>query len=179
MPDRRNADLFEILIGQVIQNIKINIVLSKALGVLLHTELFEPVRNMLHRIPLEFDVRSAPAGPCVHPTKRILATDCFVPRRDRNFVVRCGRHSLWPSWTIRGLLPEVANLAFAFESTAPKSYSAACRGGMRTLSNPSASVAEIVVRTIRRASCAGQGRPRCMVARLSHITTSPLRQVCT
>jgi hypothetical protein len=32
------------------------------------------------------------------------------------------------------------------------------------------------VRTMRRASCAGHGRPRCMVARLSHMTTSPLRQ---
>jgi 2-iminobutanoate/2-iminopropanoate deaminase len=49
-------------------------------------------------------------------------------------------------------------------------YSAACRGGKRTVSSPSASVAEIVVRTISRASCAGQGRPRCMVARLSYMT---------
>jgi len=58
-------------------------------------------------------------------------------------------------------------------------YSAACRDGGRTLARPSASVAEIVVRTMSRASCAGQGRPRCRVARLSHMTTSPLRQVCT
>jgi hypothetical protein len=57
-------------------------------------------------------------------------------------------------------------------------YSAACDDGERMLSTPSASVAEIVVRTIRRASCAGQGRPRCMVARLSHMTTSPLRHWC-
>src|SRR3954471_6578021 len=53
-------------------------------------------------------------------------------------------------------------------------YSAACDDGGRMVATPSASVAEIVVRTIRRASCAGHGRPRCMVARLSHITTSPL-----
>ena len=45
------------------------------------------------------------------------------------------------------------------------------------VSRPSAAVAEIVVRTIRRASYAGPGRPRCMVARLSHMTTSPLRQL--
>src|SRR5215470_4813773 len=60
-----------------------------------------------------------------------------------------------------------------------RAYSAACRDGGRTLSSPSASVAEMVVRTISRASCAGHGRPRCMVARLSHMTTSPLRQLCT
>ncbi len=57
-------------------------------------------------------------------------------------------------------------------------YSAACDDGRRMVSTPSASVAEIVVRIIRRASCAGHGRPRCMVARLSHITTSPLRHWC-
>jgi hypothetical protein len=51
--------------------------------------------------------------------------------------------------------------------------------GGRMVSRPSAAAAEIVVRTMRRASSAGQGRPRCMVARLSHMTTSPLRQLCT
>jgi hypothetical protein len=59
-----------------------------------------------------------------------------------------------------------------------RSYSAACEDGGRMVSTPSASVAEIVVRTISRASCEGHGRPRCMVARLSHITTSPLRHWC-
>ena len=59
-----------------------------------------------------------------------------------------------------------------------RAYSAACRDGGRTVSSPSASVAETVVRTISRPSCAGQGRPRCMVARLSHMITSPLRQLC-
>ncbi len=38
--------------------------------------------------------------------------------------------------------------------------------------------AEMVVRTISRACVPGQGRPRCIVTRLSHITTSPLRQRC-
>src|SRR5262249_60721397 len=51
MPDRRDANLFEILIGQVTQNIEINIILGKALSVLPETELFEPVRNLLHRRP--------------------------------------------------------------------------------------------------------------------------------
>jgi hypothetical protein len=54
-----------------------------------------------------------------------------------------------------------------------RDYSAACEGGKRMLLRPSAPVAEIVVRTIRRGSGAGHGRPRCMVARLSHMTTSP------
>jgi hypothetical protein len=49
MPERRDADLFEILIGQFTQNIEINIILGKALSVLPETELFEPVRNLLHR----------------------------------------------------------------------------------------------------------------------------------
>src|SRR5262249_16690419 len=48
MPKRYNANLFEVLIGQVTQNSKINIVLGKALNVLGHTELLEPVRNLLH-----------------------------------------------------------------------------------------------------------------------------------
>ena len=58
-------------------------------------------------------------------------------------------------------------------------HSAACCAGGRIDSNPSAAVAEMVVRTISRASCAGHGRPRCIVARLSHITTSPAFHVCT
>ena len=66
-----------------------------------------------------------------------------------------------------------------FRQIATSAYSAACRDGERTASSPSASVAEIVVRTMSRAWWAGHGRPRCMVARLSHMTTSPLRQVCT
>ena len=42
--------------------------------------------------------------------------------------------------------------------------------------SPSSAVAEIVVLTISRASFAGQGRPRCIVAQLSHMTTSPVFQ---
>jgi hypothetical protein len=34
MAERRNTDLFEVLIGQVTQNREINIVVGKALGVL-------------------------------------------------------------------------------------------------------------------------------------------------
>jgi hypothetical protein len=52
MPERRDTNLFEILIGQVTQNLEVNIILGKALSVLPETELFEPVRNLLHRWPL-------------------------------------------------------------------------------------------------------------------------------
>src|SRR6516225_7584538 len=51
MPEQRDTNLFEILIGQVTQNLEINIILGKALSVLPETELFEPVRNLLHRRP--------------------------------------------------------------------------------------------------------------------------------
>src|SRR6516165_4683543 len=49
MPERRDTNLFEILIGQVTQNLEVNIILGKALSVLPETELFEPVQNLLHR----------------------------------------------------------------------------------------------------------------------------------
>src|SRR5262245_35864587 len=51
MPDRGDANLFEILVGQVTQNFEINIILDKALSVLPETEPFEPVHNLLHRRP--------------------------------------------------------------------------------------------------------------------------------
>src|SRR5262245_6259241 len=51
MPHRGDANLFEILVGQVTQNIEINIILGKALSVLPETEPFEPVRNLLHWRP--------------------------------------------------------------------------------------------------------------------------------
>ena len=54
MAEGRNANLFEVVIGQVTQNAEINIILSKALNMLLHTELFEPVRNLLHRGHVEY-----------------------------------------------------------------------------------------------------------------------------
>src|SRR5262245_31569251 len=51
MPDRGDANLFEILVGQVTNNFEINIILGKALSVSPETEPFEPVRNLLHRRP--------------------------------------------------------------------------------------------------------------------------------
>jgi len=73
MPERRNANLFEVLISQVAENGEINMVLGKALNVLLHTELFEPVRNLLHRGPAEnISLASTSAGRCVLPGRRGL-----------------------------------------------------------------------------------------------------------
>ena len=49
MTKRHNADLFEVLIGQIRQDDKIDVILGEALSVLPETELFEPVCNLLHR----------------------------------------------------------------------------------------------------------------------------------
>jgi ERCC4-related helicase len=48
MAERGDADLFQVLIGQVTENREIDIVLSEALGILGHAELFEPIRDLLH-----------------------------------------------------------------------------------------------------------------------------------
>jgi hypothetical protein len=48
MPEQ-NADVLEILIGQMAECRDIDPVLGKALGVLGHAELSEPIRNLLHR----------------------------------------------------------------------------------------------------------------------------------
>ena len=47
-----DADLFEVLIGQIREDRKIDAVLGKALRVLGHAELFEPVRNLPASRPL-------------------------------------------------------------------------------------------------------------------------------
>src|SRR5580704_10021748 len=48
---KNDAEVFEVLIGQVREDREINPVLREALSVLGHTEIFEPVRNVLHRLP--------------------------------------------------------------------------------------------------------------------------------
>jgi hypothetical protein len=50
MPER-NADVLEVLIAQMAEYGDINLILSKALSVLPETQLFEPIRNLLHRGP--------------------------------------------------------------------------------------------------------------------------------
>jgi hypothetical protein len=50
MPEK-DADVLKVLIGQVAERLGSNAVFGKTLDVLRHAELFEPVRNRLHRGP--------------------------------------------------------------------------------------------------------------------------------
>src|SRR5215831_13793666 len=61
MTERRDADFFEVLIGQIRQDDKGNVVLGKALRVLPETEFLKPVCNLLHRGPLRIKT-TGPAG---------------------------------------------------------------------------------------------------------------------
>ena len=45
MAERRNANLFEVLICEISKDGKINVVLGKALSVLPETEVLKPVRT--------------------------------------------------------------------------------------------------------------------------------------
>src|SRR5271166_4948027 len=48
---KRNANVFQILIGKVGEYGNVNLVLGKALSVLPKAEVLKPVRNLLHRGP--------------------------------------------------------------------------------------------------------------------------------
>jgi hypothetical protein len=50
MPER-DADVFEVLIGQMAEYGNVNFILGKALRVLPETKLSKPVRNLLHKAP--------------------------------------------------------------------------------------------------------------------------------
>jgi hypothetical protein len=50
MPER-DTKVLEMLLGQVRENALIDVILGKARRVLGHAELFEPLRNLLHRPP--------------------------------------------------------------------------------------------------------------------------------
>ncbi len=54
MPEQ-DADVFEILIGQMAKRRDIDPILGKGLRVLGHAELFEPIRHLLHRGPSHED----------------------------------------------------------------------------------------------------------------------------
>ena len=47
----KNAEVFQVLIGQFGKNRKINTIFCKTFPVLGHAQLFKPVRNLLHRQP--------------------------------------------------------------------------------------------------------------------------------
>jgi hypothetical protein len=75
MTERRNPKLFQVLVCQMGQDSEGNVVLGKALSVLPEAELFEPVRNPLHRnsadFPLGFNtgrrISSHPARQRLYP----------------------------------------------------------------------------------------------------------------
>jgi hypothetical protein len=43
------AEPVKVLFCQLGKNVEINVVVGKTLGILGHTEFFQPVRNLLHR----------------------------------------------------------------------------------------------------------------------------------
>jgi hypothetical protein len=47
----RNTNFPEVLICEMTENGNVNLILGKSLSVLPEPELFEPVRNLLHRSP--------------------------------------------------------------------------------------------------------------------------------
>jgi hypothetical protein len=49
MPER-DSDILKVLIGEMAKHRYINLVICKALRVLGHAEIFEPVRYLLHRV---------------------------------------------------------------------------------------------------------------------------------
>jgi hypothetical protein len=52
MAKRSNADFFEILITQIRQDDKTNVILGESLSVLREAKLTQPVRDLLHWRPL-------------------------------------------------------------------------------------------------------------------------------
>src|SRR5262245_20335597 len=91
-----NTDFPMVLICEMAENGNVNLVLGKALSVLPEAELFEPVRNPLHRTSANFPLASTPAGGSVHI---LLAKDCSragvgaaVVRWSSADIATCPRH---------------------------------------------------------------------------------------
>jgi hypothetical protein len=51
MTERCHPEFFEVLVSQIGQDGKGDVVLGKALSILPETELLKPIRNLLHRRP--------------------------------------------------------------------------------------------------------------------------------
>jgi hypothetical protein len=49
MTERSDTEVFQVLVRQIAEDREVDIVVSKALGVLGHSEFFEPISNLLHR----------------------------------------------------------------------------------------------------------------------------------
>src|SRR5271169_38605 len=61
---KRHPQFSQVLVCQFRQDAKTNVILGKALSVLPETELFEPVRNRLHRgRPADLSWRTGATGP--------------------------------------------------------------------------------------------------------------------
>jgi hypothetical protein len=72
MPEQ-HADVLKVLISQMAKCCETNSVFSKTLRVLEHSELFEPVGNLLHRGPSGFcATHSGPIGPKVYHARRLI-----------------------------------------------------------------------------------------------------------
>src|SRR5271165_1345637 len=79
---QRNADVLEVLIVKMGEYGNINLILGKTLSVLPETELFQPVRNLLHRGPFWPVYRS--------PTTPLDQVDREFMRKIRSAVVPPG-----------------------------------------------------------------------------------------
>jgi hypothetical protein len=94
MTKRGNPKFFQVLVRQIRQDARIDVILSKALSVLPETELFEPVGNLLHRgHQADF---SLPALLDRRHTEFILPAARLKSAFQR---VRCSYPALWPSPT--------------------------------------------------------------------------------
>src|SRR5271156_5855074 len=79
---QRNADVLEVLIAKMGEYGNINLILGKTLSVLPETELFQPVRNLLHRGPFSRIYRG--------PTAPLDQVDSEFMRQIRSVVVTAG-----------------------------------------------------------------------------------------
>src|SRR5580704_15370214 len=79
---QRNADVLEVLLAKMREYGNINLILGKPLSVLPETELFQPVRNLLHRGPFSPVYRG--------PTTPLDQVDREFMRKIRSVVVTAG-----------------------------------------------------------------------------------------
>src|SRR5271165_1667062 len=79
---QRNADVLEVQIAKMGKYGNINLILGKTLSVLPETELFQPVRNLLHRGPFSRIYRG--------PTAPLDQVDSEFMRQIRSVVVTAG-----------------------------------------------------------------------------------------
>src|SRR5262249_45319187 len=70
---KRHPNFFQILVCEIGQNLKSDIILDKTLSILPETELLKPIRNLLHRQPpYGFDANPFWTGRTVYHTRQRL-----------------------------------------------------------------------------------------------------------